>query len=266
MAVSILLRSLFLFSIVLAGPVEHYPKNIFEKRDPCDGVNAEPVLYHEYGTDKCPPKYKLEHDRCYHNPNTSWKCEQFCQLATTFVYGQEQPFANAYCHGPQTCTISSTETRTITWNFSFNPKFLEAYQVGITGGFSVAKAEAFARAFSIKMENGQCGYFTFVPVIKKTCGKIGAPTSCTARANVNEDVCMEQLHLNKDGSIDGETIFVRSDCATRMPLGKDKQDPVYQQPGVPLDRGLQESWASTWEKNDLDGMHDEDSGSFKALS
>lgn len=75
---------------------------------------------------------------------------------------------------------------------------------------------------------------------------------------MNEDVCVEQLHLNKDGSINGETIFVRTNCGTRMPLGKEKQDPVYQKPGVPLDRGLQESWASTWKKNDLDGMDDKD--------
>jgi hypothetical protein len=75
---------------------------------------------------------------------------------------------------------------------------------------------------------------------------------------VDEYVCVEQLRLNRDGSIDGETIFVRTDCGTRMPLGKDKQDPVYQKPGVPLDRGLQESWALTWEKNDLYGMDDKD--------
>ncbi|CAI6334418.1 unnamed protein product [Periconia digitata] len=259
MTVSTLLQVLSLSSLAFAGPFE---KNVLSKRDPCDGVNATPVLYHKYGTDKCPPKFKVDsRGKCYLNPNDHWpwqSCTQFCQQETEFKYTQEKPFTNAYCHGPQTCTISSTTTRTITANLNFNAKFVEAYGIGITGGFSESKATASARAFSVKLEQGDCGYFTFVPVMKRTCGKIGAPTSCSARPNIDEDSCAEQLHRDSDGSVDGETIFVRTDCGTRMPLAKDKQDPVYQKPGVPMDRGLQEAFAQTFKKDDVDGVEDKE--------
>jgi hypothetical protein len=169
MTVATLLSVLSLTTFALAGPVETHA---FSKRDPCDGVDATPVLYHKYGTDKCKPTFEVDkRGKCYENPNNHWpwqSCQQFCQQETEFVYTQEKPFANAFCHGPQTCTITSTDTRTVTGNLNFNAKFVEAYGIGITGGFSVASASAFARAFSVKLEQGECGYFTFVPVIKKT--------------------------------------------------------------------------------------------------
>lgn len=36
-----------------------------------------------------------------------------------------------------------------------------------------------------------------------------------------------------------------------MPLPVDEQDPIYGQPGVPLDRGIQEAWAKAWGSDDL---------------
>jgi hypothetical protein len=42
----------------------------------------------------------------------------------------------------------------------------------------------------------------------------------------------------KDGIADTETVFVRTDCVTRMPLPADEQDPIFQQhPELLLDRG-----------------------------
>lgn len=158
------------------------------KRDPCDGVNAEPVLYKEYREADCPAKYKYDsngHCSGYHNIFNA--CQQFCQVrkytlrkpsthyvslslthitGTNFVYAQEVPFANTYCHGPLTCTVTSTHTETVTINVGVNAKFLEAYGLGVSGGLSKATANAVARAFQVKLENGECGYFTFVPIRK----------------------------------------------------------------------------------------------------
>ena len=47
-ALLLVLASLLFFSDAL-------PSELI-KRDPCDGVNASPVLYHEYSTADCPPK------------------------------------------------------------------------------------------------------------------------------------------------------------------------------------------------------------------
>jgi hypothetical protein len=59
-----------------------------------------------------------------------------------------------------------TDTVTYTISGAGNLKFLEAFGVGVSGGFSAAKATARARAFQIKLDDGVCGYFTFVPVGK----------------------------------------------------------------------------------------------------
>jgi hypothetical protein len=64
--------------------------------------------------------------------------------------------------------------------------------------------------------------------------------------------CGNQVRRNPDGSSDGDTIFVRTDCATREPLPNDRQDPIYQKPGVPLDRGTLKSILESWQDNSCD--------------
>lgn len=74
---------------------------------------------------------------------------------------------------------------------------------------------------------------------------------CLGDYTTTGNVCAQELRHNSDGSVDGETIFVRTHCDNRMPLPSGDQDPVYQKPGVPMDRGMQEAWAETWGKEDL---------------
>jgi hypothetical protein len=50
----------------------------------------------------------------------------------------------------------------------------------------------------------------------------------------------------------GETIFVRTDCNNQSPLPADQQDPVYQKPGVALDRGTILSTIKSWEADSCD--------------
>ncbi|KAL4926736.1 uncharacterized protein BDV17DRAFT_268993 [Aspergillus undulatus] len=265
---SILQYALFLLCLpiptVMASPVSQ----ALQRRNPCDGVNASPVLYHEY-REQCPPKYtqneKQECDHC------SWQvndCAAFCQVRTNFIYGVEQPFANTYCHGPQTCVISETHTRTVGLSLSISPQLQKALAVGITGGFTMSSADAFARTHSVNLPMGQCGYFTFVPVLKETCGTMttedfisyypGFQISCNHDKRTNiQNYCQKQLWRNQDGTVDGETIFVYTDCSNRMPLPMEEQDPVYQKPGVALDRGVYEAYANAW--GNIDRTVDADS-------
>ena len=157
-----------LFSLMAsASPVDH--RKALTRRDACDGVDAMPILYHEYRSDKCKPKYKISDDgvcrQCNFQENS---CVAFCQVRTNFFYGQEQPFPNTFCHGPQTCTITSTHTRTVGWSVNISPKVEAALKVGVSGSYTKSTADAVARSFSIKLDNKKCGYFTFVPVIKST--------------------------------------------------------------------------------------------------
>lgn len=154
-----------LFSLVAsASPVEHS----LARRDVCDGENATPVLYHEYRGDKCKPKYSMNKDGvCNHAHWPENKCAAYCQVRTKFTYGQERPFPNTYCHGPESCTITSTHTVTVGWSVTISPQIQSAMKVGVSGGFSGSSGDAFARSYSIKLESGQCGYFTYVPVVKE---------------------------------------------------------------------------------------------------
>jgi hypothetical protein len=91
------------------------------KRDVCDWVNAEPVLYQEYYGDSCPPANELlPNGACSISTSTRPPCAKFCQNRTTFRFGQEQPYPGnrGYCHGPLTCTI--TDTTTTTWSGLFS--------------------------------------------------------------------------------------------------------------------------------------------------
>ena len=153
-----------LMSVVVSNPLE---STKLVPRNPCDGINAEPALYHQYGTDVCPPKYSLKDDgSCPYMNHIENDCAAFCEIRTQFQYGQEQPFANTYCHGPLTCSITSTHTRTVSWTVTITPKFLEGIKIGTSGGYSETTADAVARAFSVKLDEGSCGYFTFVPITK----------------------------------------------------------------------------------------------------
>lgn len=62
---------------------------------------------------------------------------------------------------------------------------------------------------------------------------------------------------------DGTTIFVYTDCRTRQPLAPEFQDPIYREPGVPLDRGTLQTTMQSWVQNtcrirDLPGSLDTD--------
>jgi hypothetical protein len=67
-----------------------------------------------------------------------------------------------------------------------------------------------------------------------------------------QNYCAQEARRNPDGSVDGEVIFVRSDCETRLPLDMEHQDPIYQKPGVPMDRGQLQGILTTFGDNGPD--------------
>ena len=163
---------------VAALPYSH-PSSKIERRDPCDGIDASPILYSPYGDSSCPPENTpYANGSCpmdtsvVHSWAPGFDCTGFCQSQTTFTYATEEIFENSYCHGPETCTISQTTTRGVTWSFTFGTtisgSLIKGVTQGISGGFTVAsqKTVAHARADSIKLDFNQCGYFTFLPIVK----------------------------------------------------------------------------------------------------
>jgi len=115
------------------------------------------------------------------------------QPGTNFRYGTEVPFANTYCHGPLSCTISETHTTTYTYNggFTLAGRFLDAVNIGASAGFAYARATAIARSLSIKLEKDQCGYFTWVPVTREvwyilSCGSMDSYLPTTSEAQLTQ--------------------------------------------------------------------------------
>ena len=156
-----------IFALHALGHAKPWSVSNIARRNPCDGLNASPILYHQYDTGDCPPRYTLKEDgTCPYQNNLENDCAAFCEIRTNFQYSREQPFANTYCHGPMTCTVTSTHTRTVTWSSTLTPKFIEGMNIGVSGGYNDQTADAVARAFQVKLEIGECGYFTFVPITK----------------------------------------------------------------------------------------------------
>lgn len=84
----------------------------------------------------------------------------------------------------------------------------------------------------------------------------GGALDCEGHSNLIGNFCADQLRLNADKTVDGDTIFVKTNCETRMPLAPSRQDPAYRKPGVPLDRSVAEAFAAAWK--DVDAISTSD--------
>ncbi len=96
-------------------------------------------------------------------------CASYCEIRTNYFYGRESIFlANPYCHGPLTCTITDAETTQVSFslNIPMSVKLWDIFSAGLTGGFTKQWNDAHAEAKSINLNEGRCGYFTFLPILK----------------------------------------------------------------------------------------------------
>ena len=193
--------------------------------------------------------------------------------------GREYPFANTYCHGPKSCTLDDTKTLTVGGHDvegNLDMKLFEPLNLGISGSLNMDDSTATAETLSKNLKDSECGYFAFAPVIRESCGTLttstpfmpddkaydGVCSPKTSEWSTKKNYCASQLRRNPDDTVDGETIFVRTNCDTRMPLPDDKQDPTYQKPGVALERSAQQQWANTFGRQ-ADGQGNPQNGEVK---
>lgn len=157
-----------------------FPNNVtnialpLNKRDACDGTSgAWPILYHNYTNEDCTPIIPMSKNGQYCNfyslPDQPYRhCLAFCQQTTFFEYAQETPFPNSYCNAPMTCSLSLGKSTSWNWGISFSPKIGKAIKVGISGSYGESYGTTSGHAWSFTPKEGQCGYFTFVPIKKTT--------------------------------------------------------------------------------------------------
>ena len=85
------------------------------------GTDAMPILYHEYHEEDCPPVFHLKPDgNCTdYFINGGAICASFCQIRTTFYYGQEQPYVRVpMCRGGKTPLRTDWSGTMLTWSAS----------------------------------------------------------------------------------------------------------------------------------------------------
>ncbi|KAL8939977.1 MAG: hypothetical protein Q9216_003054 [Gyalolechia sp. 2 TL-2023] len=222
---------------------------------PCDR-DGTPILYQDYGVDKCPGKYQLNPDGKTCPMNLEDDCEVFCQTNVRFFYDQEQPAwlhgqGGSHCFGPMTCTISSSETWTWTYSGSgtVTGTIAKVITIGGTGELSYASATTLLNSEAVTLKDNECGYFTFLPLLQETCGTstLGEPTGNSATKgcgfDITEDDCATFPSFTPDGtSVKGATVFVKINCADNKRLPMDQQNPAYNHDGVAAPQSVFEAW------------------------
>ena len=221
------------------------------KRNVCDWAGTSPSIGHQYFGDSCPAKFAIASNGvdCEDNALDLVSCASFCQIRTTFSYGPEQPYTRVpLCRDGRPCQLSDTDHTIVGFNSLTNNNFkYTAIDSGVSGGWNTQNGTSRAYNASKQLASGECGYWTFIPVLKVTCGTYSqsnydkANHQCRHPVQTVGNACVEQLQTWNDANprndlreIRGNAIFVFVDCTTFAPLVGSKQDAAYNEAGVAL--------------------------------
>jgi hypothetical protein len=149
---------------------------------------------------------------------------------------------------------------------------------GITGGYSDdTDGYTYSVSRSVTLGENECGYFTFIPIKRETCGTRTSAQLQNLKSNDRRD-CVNDVHtwanvcaedqqfwprlnwpdwldglptwMKPEAVMRGETVLVRTSCSDRRRLPLDRQDEAYRHPGVALDQGLCQSLSEAWVKQE----------------
>ena len=159
-------------SLIAASPLTtpNIGSHLSPRTNPCE-PGGTPILYQEYHRNLCPPRIVMNADgSCPMSVDfASSTCIGYCEVRQYFFYDQEQPVTdNPYCHGPLTCTVSTSQAFTYRFQSggSISLKLANALTAGITGGLNYESATTQLQSTSITLPAGSCGYFTFLPELR----------------------------------------------------------------------------------------------------
>ncbi|KAI5917745.1 hypothetical protein F4810DRAFT_716141 [Camillea tinctor] len=234
------------------------------KRDPCNGFGADFEIGKTYTQADCPALQEFDiNGDCDYTKNQAYgtECTFFCQKTTEFLYMVEKPLDHTYCRGPRTCMIKQDKPVDTGFQYTGSKEWNWALQNGISGGFDGNTHSIMGGPGEIPIAVDECGYFTYIGVQKSVCGTLTAAVKtidenntahCIGPVTTTSPVCVTDVRKPSDypnSPLTGQTVFVRIDCGTRMPLS-DRQDPSYapnsgaRLDGPTLDAALQ-SWVRT---------------------
>lgn len=144
---------------------------LLPRTNPCE-PGGTPILYNSYGTDQCPAKNgPVQADgSCPMTPYGGQDCQAYCEVRQSFFYDEEVPVVNnPYCHGPLTCTVTTSQS----WTWTYSGTVVggidfDVLNIGVTGGLSYASAQTQLQSTSIDLNSTSCGYFTFLPILHES--------------------------------------------------------------------------------------------------
>ena len=208
--------------------------------DICEFSDATPEFYYEYGIDECSPRFFLASNGIdcepYQLDHKFWA--SFCQMRTTFHYGQEQPYVRIpVCRGEESCSISESVKQSYGWKAKMNGNFKEgALTMGITGGYHGNSGVAQSYKITKTLPKDTCGYWTFIPYVSTACGTytqapiVGAccepdlPWQTNGNACIDQAIGLDDKYFCNARTIRGDSVLVYVDCKTLLPLPNEKQE------------------------------------------
>ncbi|KAH7364762.1 hypothetical protein BKA65DRAFT_473075 [Rhexocercosporidium sp. MPI-PUGE-AT-0058] len=185
-------------------------------------------------------------------------CTAYCEIRVNYSYGQEVPYGGSECAAKE-CKIAkgTSSTVTTTWEINANigievskGALLGAFNLGASYSFSTSASTSLDIERSEELEEGECGYWTWVPILVDTCGSLttapteipndgpfGGAARCNADASTWTSIgnwCNRTPVKRDDGSAAGNTFFVYTKCdvAGGIDWNNKKQSDIYRHPGV----------------------------------
>lgn len=106
-------------------------------------------------------------------PDEEGACSAYCETSLTYKYGPELPFAGSKCSTNE-CHIAkgSSVSTTYTWEINLEVG-IESGAGALTGAFNIGASYSFSTSLThsldqeqvTDLEDGECGYWTWVPYL-----------------------------------------------------------------------------------------------------
>ncbi|KAK8038052.1 hypothetical protein PG994_014819 [Apiospora phragmitis] len=218
---------------------------IHDNADPCTS-RTNYKMYHEYLEADC----KAPVDYMESIPgfcdvtkgvDTIQPCVSFCQVRTTHLYDKEVPWEKSYCGTGANviCSVASGTYMNYESDHSY-PGMEDVYIRGISGGWLSGSGGVWAapnlRYYLIPRE---CGYWTFIPIQKMTCGSTSWAISgqdlnehkCHYdkiwESITTEHDCVVQNIQSATGGVAGVSVFVQVNCGDLTVAPANRQNDAY---------------------------------------
>ncbi|KAH9219815.1 hypothetical protein DL95DRAFT_483015 [Leptodontidium sp. 2 PMI_412] len=193
-------------------------------------------------------------------PGQDGECTSYCEVRVNYSYGAEVPYGGSECSAKE-CKLAMGTSTSVTTTWEINASvgmevskgaLLGAFNLGATYSYSTSLSTSLSVERAEDLEEGECGYWTWVPIFIESCGSLttapiidysdfppyGSPAMCSSDSAWTsiDNWCNRTPAKNDDGPAAGYTFFVykKCDAVGGVDLNNPKQHPIYRYPGVSI--------------------------------